>query len=155
MNSLFVSTTTTTATKFFLFWQRFYFFIPGLWKNATFYLPWIVPPGSCNCTTSGTCTTVWERLLARGVYTEYRDPKPLRRRGFYTSFKALRSADYHRNRISFLNCRSMRIGLFMKSKIEVNLKCNSTILFRHTVKIIRSFAAEDRSIYLLFREEMS
>ena len=24
-------------------------------KNSTFYLPSIVPPGSCNCTTSGTC----------------------------------------------------------------------------------------------------
>ena len=38
-------------------------FFSGLWKNSTFYLPSIVPPGSCNCTTSGTCTKVWERLI--------------------------------------------------------------------------------------------
>ena len=37
---------------------------PGsLWKKSTFYLPSIVPPVSCNCTTSGTCTTVWEMLV--------------------------------------------------------------------------------------------
>ena len=44
--------------------QPFYlFFSVACEKNWTFYLPSILPPGNCNCTTSGTRTTVWERLV--------------------------------------------------------------------------------------------
>ena len=50
------------TSKFFLLAIILLFF-PGLRQNSTFCLPSIVPSGKCNCTTSGTRTTVWERLV--------------------------------------------------------------------------------------------
>ena len=54
------------TSKFFLLAIILLFF-PGLRQNSTFYLPSVVPSGKCNCTTStrtsGTRTTVWERLV--------------------------------------------------------------------------------------------
>ena len=60
------------TSKFFLLAIILLFF-PGLRQNSTFYLPSIVPSGKCNYTTSGTRTTVLERLVwtaCTNIYTE-------------------------------------------------------------------------------------